>query len=55
MGDAGPGRLFCVLPVSPGFAERGERPAPGVIMTAEFQLVIDCAEPEPLARYVTSR
>jgi hypothetical protein len=23
----------------------------GVIMTAKFQLVIDCADPEPLARF----
>ena len=33
------------------FAERRERPALGVIMTAKFQLVIDCADPEPLARF----
>jgi hypothetical protein len=35
----------------PRFAERRERPALGVTMTAEFQLVIDCADPEPLARF----
>ena len=38
--------LLCVVPMSPAL---------GVIMTATSQLVIDCADPEPLARFLYGR
>jgi hypothetical protein len=52
VGDAGPGRPAVLRAADESrFAERRERPALGVIMTARFQLVIDCADPEPLAGF----
>jgi hypothetical protein len=48
----GPGRPAVLRAADESrFAERRERPVLGVIMTAKFQLVIDCADPEPLAGF----